>query len=89
MARRTKSQAAQAPPPPILPALDLRPDAVYRPEQIRTALGLRVSSLRTEWRQGRLRVVRRCGRNYLIGRDVLDWLNGGEVPPPKGQLATG
>jgi hypothetical protein len=67
---------------PVVPSLDIRPDGVYLPTQIRVALGLKSSSLRTEWRHGRLRVIRRCGKNYLLGRDVLEWLNGGEVPSP-------
>jgi hypothetical protein len=61
------------------PALDLRLDGIYTPAQVTVALGLRASSLRTEWRRGRLRVVRRCGKNYLLGRDILAWLDGGEL----------
>jgi hypothetical protein len=61
--------------------LAIVPNAVYLPDQIIAALKLRASSLRTEWRAGRLRVVRRCGRNYLLGCDVLAWLDGGEVKP--------
>jgi hypothetical protein len=63
----------------IAPALAIRPDDVFLPSQIQDALCLRASSLRSEWRSGRLRVVRRCGRNYLIGKDVLAWLDGGEL----------
>jgi hypothetical protein len=65
-----------------LPTLDLRVDGIYTPAQVITALGLRGSSLRTEWRRGRLRVVRRCGKNYLLGRDILRWLDAGELPSP-------
>ena len=86
MGRRKKNQLPSAdtipPPAPITPALDIRRDGIYRPEQVRQALGLRASSLRTEWRRGRLRIVRRCGRNFLLGHDVLAWLDGGEVRPP-------
>jgi hypothetical protein len=67
---------------PTLPALDIHPDGIYRPADVIRALGLRVSSLRTEWRRGRLRIVRRCGKNYLIGRDILAWLDTGELPSP-------
>lgn len=84
MGRRKAPAVETAPSPsPIVPALDLRPDGVYLPRQVQAALGLRASSLRTEWRRGRLRIVRRCGRNYLLGRDVLAWLAGGEVVPPR------
>jgi hypothetical protein len=68
--------------PPTKPVLDIRQDGVYLPRQIIAALGLRSSSLRSEWRAGRLRIVRRCGRNYLIGKDVLSWLVGGELASP-------
>jgi hypothetical protein len=68
--------------PSTTPVLDIRLDGVYLPRQIIAALGLRSSSLRSEWRAGRLRIVRRCGRNYLIGKDVLSWLVGGELVSP-------
>jgi hypothetical protein len=74
--------AVEPAPAPVLPALDIHPDAIYRPGDVIRALGLRASSLRTEWRRGRLRIVRRCGKNYLIGRDILNWLDGGELPTP-------
>jgi hypothetical protein len=61
------------------PALVIDPNTVYLPGQVQAALGLRKSSLRTEWRRGRLRVVRRCGRNFLLGKDVLAWLDAGEL----------
>jgi hypothetical protein len=63
----------------IGPALAIDPNAIYRPEQVQIALGLRASSLRTEWRRGRLRVLRRCGRNFLLGRDLITWLDSGEL----------
>jgi hypothetical protein len=66
-----------------LPALDIRPDGVYRPAQIQAALGLGGRALRAEWRAGRLRVVRRCNRNFLLGRDVLEWLDSGALPTPR------
>jgi hypothetical protein len=66
----------------VLPPFVIDPHAVYRPEQVRQALGLRASSLRTEWRAGRLRFVRRCGKNFLLGKDVLAWLDGGPLKPP-------
>lgn len=85
MGRRAKNVNATIDPETdscVEPALDIKPNAVYLPSQIRTALHLRASSLRTEWRRGRLRIIRRCGRNYLLGRDVLEWLAGGELPSP-------
>jgi hypothetical protein len=46
----------------ILPALAVDPNGVYRPAQVIAALGLCSTSLRTAWRRGELRIVRRCGR---------------------------
>jgi hypothetical protein len=66
----------------ILPALDLKPDSVYRPAEIQAALGLGVNALRAEWRAGRLRILRRCNRNFILGKDVLAWLDAGELPSP-------
>lgn len=66
----------------IAPTLDIRADGIYRPEQVRAALGLGSSALRAEWRAGRLRIVRRCKRNYIIGRDLIAWLDAGELPSP-------
>jgi hypothetical protein len=82
MSKSRKGSSDSLPADPILPALDIHPEAVYRPEQIRIALGLQASSLRSEWRAGRLRVVRRCGRNYILGSDLLSWLDAGELPSP-------
>ena len=81
--RHTTTDALDTPPAlPIAPALDLRPEAVYLPAQIVAALGLRASSLRSEWRAGRLRIVRRCGRNFLLGKDILSWLDAGALASP-------
>lgn len=81
--RHATTDTPDAPPAlPIAPALDLRPDAIYLPRQVIAALGLRASSLRSEWRAGRLRIIRRCGKNYLLGRDILAWLDGGELSSP-------
>jgi hypothetical protein len=82
MRTRTKSPSGVEQSTAIQPALDLKPDAIYLPSQVIAALQLRSSSLRSEWRAGRLRVLRRCGKNYLLGRDILVWLNGGELPSP-------
>jgi hypothetical protein len=82
MPRQRSKPAEDAPPPSTAPALDIRPDGIYRTETVMAALGICRASIRKEWREGRLRVVRRCGKNYLIGRDVLAWLDGGELPSP-------
>lgn len=86
MRRRSAERAAanEATPPalPIGPAIAIDPNAVYRPEQIRAALGLGASALRAEWRRGALRIIRRCNRNFLLGKHILAWLEGGELPSP-------
>lgn len=74
--RHHRTEAPEA----ILPALDVRRDGIYLPSQIIAALGLRASSLRTERRAGRLMIRRRCGRNFILGADLLAWL--ADAPPP-------
>lgn len=69
-------------PPSIVPALRIEPNSVYRPAMIQAALGLGASALRGEWRRGRLRIIRRCNRNFILGKDLLRWLDGGELPSP-------
>jgi hypothetical protein len=83
MPRQRKNAATDsAPPVPIVPALLIELNAVYRSATIQAALGLGGSALRAEWRAGRLRVIRRCNRNFLLGRDILDWLDRGELLSP-------
>jgi hypothetical protein len=55
------------------------PNGVYLPETVRKALKLRASSIRREVREGRLRVAKRCGRHYLLGTWILEWLAAGEL----------
>ena len=84
MPRRRQPEAGAAEPasPSPMPPFVIDPNGVYLAEQIRAALRLRASSLKSEWRRGRLRVVRRCGRNFYLGRDLLAWLDSGELPAP-------
>lgn len=58
----------------------IEPNGVYLPETVRKALKLRASSLRREIREQRLRVAKRCGRYYLLGSWLLEWIAGGELP---------
>jgi hypothetical protein len=66
----------QAPPPPHL----IAPTACYSLEQARHYLGLAKGTLRREIRLGRLRVAQRAGRRFVLGRWLLEWLEGGELP---------
>jgi hypothetical protein len=68
--------------PLINPALRIEPYSVYRAATIQAALGLGARALRAEWRAGRLRIVRRCNRNFIIGKDLLSWLDRGELLSP-------
>jgi hypothetical protein len=85
---RARTQARPRPdavPPP--PVHVIHEHAVYSADAFRQVFGLSASSLRREVRERRLRVYKRCGRYYLLGEDVLDWLRGGLVrarPQPVG-----
>jgi hypothetical protein len=74
---------AMKPTAPVLPILAIDPNGVYRASQIQAALSLGARALRREWRSGRLRIIRRCNRNFLLGRDILDWLASGGLPAPR------
>jgi hypothetical protein len=54
--------------------------AVYSADEARRLLRLRASSIRRELREGRLRVSKRCGRYFLLGRWLLEWIEAGELP---------
>jgi hypothetical protein len=69
-----KDNSAPAPGPVIID-----PRGVYRPDWLQKALGLPRSTLRREIRQGRLAVSRRANRYFILGRQLLDWLDAGEV----------
>jgi hypothetical protein len=61
----------------------INPTAVYRTEQLRQLLHLAVSTLRSEKRAGRLRYSRRAGKDFFLGRWVLDWIEAGAVSSPE------
>ena len=54
-------------------------DGVYTVEDLRRVFGLKASSVRREVRLGRLRMSKRCGRHYCLGKWVLQWLESGEL----------
>jgi hypothetical protein len=53
--------------------------AVYSLAAAAKALGLRKNSLPREIRAGRLQVSRRCGRYFIVGKWLLEWLERGKV----------
>jgi len=55
------------------------PDAVYTLTTANAALGLARNCLPREIRLGRLRVSRRAGRYFILGRWLLAWIEAGEV----------
>jgi hypothetical protein len=84
-ATSAEPQAAAAADPPFV----LHPDAIIFPDQFRKLFRLRESTLRREVREGRLKVYKRGGRYYLIGREVMAWLRGGELKAKKAIGANG
>jgi hypothetical protein len=61
-------------PPPVID-----PRAVFTRLQATALLGLKPSTLATEIRKGRLRVSRRAGRYFILGRWLLEWIERGET----------
>jgi hypothetical protein len=57
------------------------PHGIYFLDAARQLLRLKESSLRRECREGRLRVAQRCGRNFVLGKWLLEWLE--SAPPPR------
>jgi hypothetical protein len=43
--------------------------------------GLKKSSVRREYRMGRLRLGKRLGKVYVLGSWLAEWFAGGELPP--------
>jgi hypothetical protein len=54
-------------------------DAVYLLDSAQRALRLTRTTVRREIRLGRLRVSKRAGRYFILGRWLLEWLEGGEI----------
>jgi hypothetical protein len=68
------------PEPTAAPLCVLDPHAVYDLERATAALGLAETSLQREIRAGRLRACKRRGKYFLLGSQLLAWLQGGELP---------
>jgi hypothetical protein len=60
-----------------VPIID--PRGVYTLAQARLTLGLRRSSLSREIRLGRLKVAKRCGKYFIKGAWLIEWLDDGEL----------
>jgi hypothetical protein len=70
-----KSPPAAPPPPPFI----VEPNGVYDLAQFRHGLRLAKGTLGREIRLRRLRVAARGGRRFILGKWILEWLEGGEL----------
>jgi hypothetical protein len=77
MRRSDHANAAESATTPAVHAID--PNGVYFVDTFQKLFRLRKSSLRREIKENRLRVSKRCGRYYLLGQWILDWLRSGEL----------
>jgi hypothetical protein len=60
-------------------AVVIDPNGIYTAVDFRETLGLTPSSLRREVRERRLRIAKRCGRYFLLGKWILSWIEEGEI----------
>jgi hypothetical protein len=60
------------------PVARIHDNAVYSLGSARRALRLADSCLRREIRLGRLRVSKRAGRYFILGKWLIEWIEGGE-----------
>lgn len=78
-----RPSAPPVPPAEPAPPFVIDPNGIYLPEAVRKALKLRASSIRREVREGRLRVAKRCGRHFILGAWLLDWIAAAPQPGEK------
>jgi len=71
------------PPTAYVPAPVIDPNQVFSLSQAAATLGLAKTSLPREIRARRLIAYRRCGRNYILGKDLLNWITSNPVRPHK------
>jgi hypothetical protein len=69
--------------PPSQPHI-VHENAVYSIEEFRQLFRLKQSTVRREVKLGRLRIAKRAGRYFLLGRWILHWLE----TAPGGRKAT-
>jgi hypothetical protein len=55
------------------------PNGVYFWDVARQLLRFKESTIRREVREGRLRVSKRAGRYFILGRWLIEWIEKGEV----------
>jgi Helix-turn-helix domain len=76
---RRKSSGPDAGGEPLPAPHVVDPNGIYLVQTFEKLLHLKRSTVRREVREGRLRVSKRSGRYYLLGRWILEWLESGEV----------
>src|SRR5262249_55318984 len=81
--------ADAAPPAASGPLCVLVPTSVYDLAGAQASLGLNKSTLKREYREGRLRVGKRAGRCYFLGEWLIQWLREGELPRRRRAEANG
>jgi hypothetical protein len=68
-----------ASPPAAPPIHIIHPCGLYFIDDAIRIFRLRKSTVRREVREGRLKISKRAGRYYLLGRWLLSWIEDGEV----------
>jgi hypothetical protein len=78
MPRRKPSPSTAPAAPQVAPHVT-HENAVYGLDSARAALGLAKGCLPREIRLGRLRVAKRAGKYFLLGKWLLAWIESGEL----------
>jgi Helix-turn-helix domain len=76
---RRKRPTPKTPPAPAGPPHVIHETAAYSVAQAQAALNLTASTVRRELREGRLRVSKRAGRYFILGKWLIQWIEGGEI----------
>jgi hypothetical protein len=72
-----RGAAAAVPTAPAVHVID--PNGVYFGDDAQRICRLKRSTIRREVREGRLRVSKRAGRYFILGRWLLEWIEQGEL----------
>jgi len=68
------------PEPAVAPAVHVIDDhGIYSVEDAQRFFHLRKSTIRREGREGRLRIAKRAGRYFILGKWLIEWIEGGEL----------
>jgi hypothetical protein len=88
MRRRLSLQPEASPkdPPPVH---IIDPNGIYFVDQAQALLRLTESTLGREIRERRLRVSRRAGRYFFLGKWLLEWIEAGELRPDEDRPLNG